>query len=377
MEFFLTEDNPLQLYLLIAVVFLSFNSLFLLLVKLLLPWRTMRLLKHWKIELKNRSKIPLLAQLQGLVINMTNTVTQGTPRLDDTFPVGISAARLLTIAASAEKGIRHPLAKALLAAAEDRGFQLEDFSAAHQIPGKGVEALMNRQTISIGSADFLAEQGVEIPAEQLTRADQLASKGHTIVYVAIGRFCRGFFTLTDPIKRNIAGAVSFLREIGVSVTVLTSTDRSTARSKSKQAGIQQTRANLDTMGKAKELLVLQTSGQVIGAAGRTMNFEAAMRSAHLSFAMEYSDQSVKDMADAVIHTFNIGTIASAVEICRLYGRKVKSAWLICLLFNLLLAIFTGYVIDLETIPYFAGFMPVGLAILFLILLLQNQFPLKY
>lgn len=377
MEFFLVEDKPWQLYLLMALVFLTFNSLFLLLVKILLPWRTMRLLKHWKIELRSRTKIPLLAQLQGLVINMTNTVTQGTPRLDDTFPVGISAARLLTMAASAEKGVRHPLSKALREAAEDRGFELEDYSAANVIAGKGIETLMNRQTLSVGSADFLKEQGVEIPAEQLTRADQLASKGHTIVYVAIGRFCRGFFTLTDPIKRNIAGAVSFLREVGVTVTLLTSADRSTARNKGKLAGIQQIRANLNAMDKAKELLVMQTSGQVIGAVGRTSNFEATMRTAQLSFAMEYSEQAIKDMADILIHTFNIGTIATAVEICRLYRRKVKTAWLICLLFNLCLALSLGYLLSLESLPYFAGFIPFAIGSIFLILLLQNQFPLKY
>ena len=148
------EDNPVRLYLITAVVILLFNCLWAFLDRLLLPWQAKKLLKKWKIGIKDTGKLPLLAQLKDLVVNLSGTISYGAPAVTDIFPNGISSGRLLALAAAIEKGIDHPIAEAIVDEASVRGLALPEISAASPVPGKGVEALMNRQTLSLGSAKF-------------------------------------------------------------------------------------------------------------------------------------------------------------------------------------------------------------------------------
>ena len=371
------EDNPVRLYLITAVVILLFNCLWAFLDRLLLPWQAKKLLKKWKIGIKNTSKLPLLAQLKDLVVNLSGTISYGAPAVTDIFPNGISSGRLLALAAAIEKGIDHPIAEAIVDEASVRGLALPEISAASPVPGKGVEALMNRQTLSLGSAKFLQEQNIDIPAELFTRADQLAYKGQIIVFVAIGKFCRGFITLHDKIKRSAPGAISFLREMGITTTLLTGANRSTAKSYGKPSTIDQIRSELDAMGKAKELLLMQTSGRVIGAAGRTMKFEGPIRSSQLSFALEYAEESVKSMADVLIHTNSLGTIATAKGICRVVMGKKKTGRLIAIACNLLLVLSVVFLLNLASLPAYGSLLPIIIGIFAAAILLLNQIPLQY
>ncbi|MGM9539644.1 HAD family hydrolase [Anaerovibrio sp.] len=371
------EDNPTRLCLIAAVVILLFNCLWAFLDRLLLPWQTKRLLKKWKIEVKNLRVLPLLTQLKELAVNLSGTISYGAPAVTDIFPNGISSARLLALAAAIEKGIDHPVAEAIVEEACVRGLALPDVSASNPVPGKGVEALMNRQSLSLGSAAFLQEQNIDIPAELFTKADQLAYKGQIIVFVAIGKFCRGFITLHDKLKRSVPGDISFLREMGIKTTILTGANRSTAKSYSRPSTIDQIRSELDSMGKAKELLLMQTGGQVIGAAGRTMKFEGAIKSAQLSFALEYADEAVKTMADVLIHTNSLGTIATAKGICRVAEGKKKTGRLICIACNLLVILSVVFLLNLASLPAYGSLLPILLGVFAAILLIMNQIPLQY
>ena len=311
------------------------------------------------------------------MVNLSGTISYGAPAVTDIFPNGISSGRLLALAAAIEKGIDHPIAEAIVDEASVRGLALPEISAASPVPGKGVEALMNRQTLSLGSAKFLQEQNIDIPAELFTRADQLAYKGQIIVFVAIGKFCRGFITLHDKIKRSVPGDISFLREMGITTTLLTGANRSTAKSYGKPSTIDQIRSELDAMGKAKELLLMQTSGRVIGAAGRTMKFEGPIRSSQLSFALEYAEESVKSMADVLIHTNSLGTIATAKGICRVVMGKKKTGRLIAIACNLLLVLSVVFLLNLASLPAYGSLLPIIIGIFAAAILLLNQIPLQY
>lgn len=259
--------------------------------------------------------------MQELVVNLSGTISYGVPQVTDIYPNGISSARLLALAAAIETGIHHPIAEAIVEEAHVRGLELPEISTSNPVNGRGAEALMNRQTLSVGSADFFQEQGIDIPAEIYTKADQLAYKGQIIVFVAIGKFCRGFITLQDKLKRSIPGDISFLQETGIKVTIMSGSNRSTAKSYLKDSGADVLRSQLSNLEKAKEMLLKQATGQVVAAAGRTSKFEGALRSCDISFALEYAQQSVKEMADVLIHTNSIGTIATAKNIAIM----VKSA----------------------------------------------------
>lgn len=377
MEYILAADAATQLYMAAAASFIILNLFSLFLLQVLLPWQTKRLLKKWKIVLRSTKKLPFLRQLQQLVLNLSGTITYGVPAVTDIYPNGISSARLLALAAAIEKNSPHPVAEAIKEEAAVRGLELPELSAYTSIPGRGAEALMNRQTLSAGSAAFFKEQNIDIEAEIFTKADQLAYKGQIIVFVAVGKYCRGFITLEDKVKRSIPGDISFLRDMGIEPIVFTGCNRTTAKSYVKPSGIDTIRSELTSMDKAKEMLLLQTGGNAVGAAGRTGKFEGALQSAPITFALEYADARVKGLADVLIHTNSLATIATAKGISRMaYGRK-KTGVFICLTANLLLILALAFIGHLGTIPMYGAFIPLIISLLGAIIMLLNQFPLRY
>ena len=377
MDYLLLEGQPFRIYIIFAAILVIFNLLNLGLQKILFPWQVRRLLRKWKIALKNRQKLPLLSQLQELVVNLSGTISYGVPQVTDIYPNGISSARLLALAAAIETGIHHPIAEAIVEEAHVRGLELPEISTSNPVNGRGAEALMNRQTLSVGSADFFQEQGIDIPAEIYTKADQLAYKGHIIVFVAIGKFCRGFITLQDKLKRSIPGDISFLQETGIKVTIMSGSNRSTAKSYLKASGADVVRSQLSNLEKAKEMLLKQATGRVVAAAGRTSKFEGALRSCDISFALEYAQQSVKDMADVLIPTNSIGTIATAKNIAIMVKKRQRTSWIMALLVNVLLLLSLLFLCNLDSMPNYGGLVLIGLSLVGFVVLLANQIPLRY
>lgn len=377
MDYLLLEGQPFRIYIIFAAILVIFNLLNLGLQKILFPWQVRHLLRKWKIVLKNRQKLPLLSQLQELVVNLSGTISYGVPQVTDIYPNGISSARLLALAAAIETGIHHPIAEAIVEEAHVRGLELPEVSTSNPVNGRGAEALMNRQTLSVGSADFFQEQDIDIPAEIYTKADQLAYKGQIIVFVAIGKFCRGFITLQDKLKRSIPGDISFLQETGIKVTIMSGSNRSTAKSYLKASGADVLRSQLSNLEKAKEMLLKQATGQVVAAAGRTSKFEGALRSCDISFALEYAQQSVKDMADVLIHTNSIGTIATAKNIAIMVKKRQRTSWIIALLVNVLLLFSLLFLCSLDSMPNYGGLVLIGLSLVGFVVLVANQIPLRY
>lgn len=122
---------------------------------------------------------------------------------------------------------------------------------------------------------------------------------------------------------------------------------------------------------------MQTSGRVIGAAGRTMKFEGPIRSSQLSFALEYAEESVKSMADVLIHTNSLGTIATAKGICRVVMGKKKTGRLIAIASNLLLLLSVVFLLNLASLPAYGSLLPIIIGIFAAAILLLNQIPLQY
>ncbi len=366
-----------MIYLITALVFLLFNCLCGFLLQLLLPWQIKRLLKKWRITLKCLKKLPVLAQLDELAVNLSGTISYGAPSVTDIYPNGISSARLLALAAAIEGNSHHPIAEAIIDEAKARGLELPEVSASNSVPGKGAEALMNRQTLSIGSAEFFQEQDIDIPAEIYTKADQLAYKGNIIAFVAVGKFCRGFITLQDRLKRSVPGDISFLRDSGIEVTILTGCNRSTAKGYLRESNAAQLKSQLSNMDVAKEVLLRQAGGRTMGTAGRTRKFEGAMRSCAISFALEYADQAVKLLADVLIHTNNLGTIATAKNIVRMAQGKHKTGLLLWGLTDLLLIVALIFLATRGELPGYALLLPIAIGTIGSVMVLLNQIPLRY
>ncbi|MCR5176986.1 MAG: HAD family hydrolase [Anaerovibrio sp.] len=366
-----------MLYGLIAAIFIIVNLSGLLLIKFVLPWQGMRTMRKFRVHPKSRHILPLLRLMGQLVVSISGSVTKGIPIVTDIVPAGIAPSKLMTFAASAEDGIRHPLAEAIMEWADEKKLSLFKSAAINSIPGEGVEALINHQEIRVGTAAFLQNHDVKIPAEILTRADQLAGKGNIISFVSMGSVCRGFIVFTDQIRPTVQGAVNTLEEYGISTTIMTSTAGSTARNIGRQTNIPIIKADLSPMEKAKEFIVLKTSDSLVGAIATTKNSNVLAQCADISFSLSVSEDAIKEKSDVHIDSVDFGNVLLAVDIARYTHGKRNKGLIIMVLFNLILGAITSYLVSLEAMPFFAPILPILIGALAIIATLANQITFKY
>ncbi|HAF31885.1 MAG TPA: hypothetical protein DCG76_02835 [Anaerovibrio sp.] len=370
-------ENRIVFYGMIAGIFIIVNGLAYLLLKFILPWQAMRTLKKFKINAKNRKLLPLLNLTGQLVMGLSGAVTKGVPMVYDIIPAGIAPSKMMTFAASAEAGVQHPLADAIAEWADEKHLELSEASASNVVPGKGVEALINHQEVRVGTAAFLQDHDVKIPAEILTRADQLAGKGNVVSFVSIGGFCRGFIVFSDALRPTVPGAVQTLRDYGISTVIITSAAGSTARNIARQAGINNVNAEMDTMEKAKKITIMKTSDSLIGAVATTSNTQVLAQAADISFALSITDQALKEQCDVYVDSVDFGNIMSAVDIAKYTYSKRKTGIIVTVLFNLVLGAITSYIVAESALPFFAPVLPILAGVLFLIGIIANQFTYSY
>lgn len=370
-------DSLAMLFVIIGAIFAITNLLAWLLYKLILPWQAVRTMRKYGIIPKQKKLLSIIAQLDELILNVSGTVTRGIPIISDIIPVGIAPLKLLAIAASAEKGVHHPLAEAIVDRAKEKELPLEESAAINFVPGKGVEALINHQAIRLGTAKFLEEHDIKVEAELFTKADQLASKGKIVVFISIGNFCRGFITFIDPVRETAPGAVIALKEREITPIILTSMVGSTARNKARQAEITQVKAEMDVMKKVREILVMKTKGTIVGVTVANKQSDSLVQMSDISFALGNATESARKMAQVIIAEKDFGLIATAKDIAQYTRSKQRNSFIIAVAFNLLLAGAAVFLLQLERLPYFAPILPILIGLLFLVGLLWNQLTFDY
>ena len=221
------------------------------------------------VLIKNAEALERMERIDTLVVDKTGTLTEGKPRLTEVTG-GIEALRL---AASVERGSEHPLAAALVAAAEGRGLTLapvEDFQAP---PGRGVSGIVEGKRLLVGNARFLKENGVDLG--DFKRPIMLAVDGKLT----------GTFTLEDPVKPTTPAALKALIEQGVRIVMLTGDNRKTAEAIAHQLGITEVEAEVLPEHKSAVVDKLRREGRVVAMAGDGVNDAPALAAAEVGIAM--------------------------------------------------------------------------------------------
>ena len=198
------------------------------------------------VLIKGSRDLEALARTEIAVFDKTGTLTHGSFTVTGVFPVGVSEQELLTLAAAAECGSNHPIAKALCAAAESDTLPLAD--AVTELAGRGICAQINGQRIAVGNPALMAEEGADIT--------QAVDNG-TVVFVARNGTYLGHIVISDRIKESAREALAALRESGVRRTVMLTGDRrETALQVAEAVGVAEWRAELLPADKVREVEVL-------------------------------------------------------------------------------------------------------------------------
>jgi Cu+-exporting ATPase len=287
------------------------------------------------ILIRNASALELAGQLQTLVVDKTGTLTEGRPVVTDVIAFGgASRAEVLGTAASLEQGSAHPLAKAVLAAAEKEGIQLTPVADFASVPGKGAKgALAGTATSAIvGSLDFLADSGVAVPREACA---PLLAEGKTLIAVATDGRALGVLALADAVRPSSAHAVARLKAAGIRVVMLTGDNAATAEAVAAAVGITDFRAGVLPADKAEAVSGYKAGDSVTGMVGDGVNDAPALAAADVSFAIGAGSAIAIEAADVTLIRNDLNAVADAIFLSRATLRKIRQNLFFAFAYNVL------------------------------------------
>ncbi|MBR3475536.1 MAG: heavy metal translocating P-type ATPase [Oscillospiraceae bacterium] len=269
-----------------------------------------------------------------VALDKTGTVTEGEPRVTDLLPAeGIGESELLMLAASLEQYSEHPLAKAVMAHAGERGTELKALEGFKALPGNGLTAQLEGKTLLGGSGKFLASR-CPIPKTLMEQADRLAEAGKTPLFFALDGKLLGILAVADTIKADSPAAVKELQNMGITVVMLTGDNARTAKAIGKQAGVDRFVAGVLPEGKETVIRQLQEYGRVL-MVGDGINDAPALTRADLGMAIGAGADVAIDAADVVLMHSRLSDVSAAVRLSRATLRNIRENLFWAFFYNLL------------------------------------------
>ena len=268
------------------------------------------------VLVKNANVMDQLGTVTVVCFDKTGTLTQGTPRVTQVLPVdGFDPDALLTVTAAAERPSEHPVARAIVAAAHDRGLivpAVEDFQSD---PGRGVTAVVDGRQVRIGSADLLADAGTDgspIWMEVLA----LRQQGQTVVVTIVDDEPIGVIGLDDQPRPAARDAVNRVRLLTRHHPVLLTGDSTIAAHRlASELGIHDLRGDLLPEDKVHAVRALQATGERVLVVGDGVNDAPALAAADVGAAMRGSDLAL-ETADLVIVRDDLATLPAVIDLSR-------------------------------------------------------------
>jgi Cu+-exporting ATPase len=291
------------------------------------------------VLIRNAEALELLARVDTLVVDKTGTLTEGRPRLM-AIDVAESWAEddVLRLAAAVERGSEHPLAAAIVGAADAREAggavptpPVSDFRSS---TGKGVSARVGGRAVDLGTAGLMRERGVDV-ARFAPRADTWRRDGQTVVFVAVDGGLAGMIAVADPIRPSAVEAVRALKAERVSVIMLTGDNQITADAIARQLGIDEVRADVLPDGKRAVVEELQRAGRLVAMAGDGVNDAPALAQATVGIAMGTGTDVAIESAGVTLVKSDLGGIVRARRLSRATVRNIRQNLFLAFVYNML------------------------------------------
>ncbi|HUL80435.1 MAG TPA: copper-translocating P-type ATPase, partial [Vicinamibacteria bacterium] len=237
------------------------------------------------VLVKNAEALETLARVDTLVVDKTGTLTEGRPRLVEVAGLdGRDDPEALRLAASLERGSEHPLAGAIVEAAEGRGLSLSAVLGFSSATGRGVRGTVEGRMVGLGNPAFFAERGLDVSAFA-ERAEAARREGRTVVFLAVDGRPRALLSAADPLKDSAREALRDLRAEGMHLVMLTGDNRTAAEAAGRALGIEGVEAEVLPERKAEVVRKLQAEGRVVAMAGDGVNDAPALAAAAVGIAM--------------------------------------------------------------------------------------------
>ena len=294
------------------------------------------------ILFKTAASLEEVGRIRTVVLDKTGTVTEGHPRVTDILPAGGEQGRetMLRVAYSLETLSEHPLSRAIVEAGEAAGLSPLPVNEFKVLPGRGLEGVVDGRRICGGNADFVGAHAA-IPAEAAAAAEALSHQGRTVLYFAVDGDYLGMIAVADTIKPDSADAIRDLRDMGLSVILLTGDDERTARAIAEEAGVSDVIAGVLPEGKEAAIREAQSHGRV-AMVGDGINDAPALTRANVGMAIGAGTDVAIEAADVVLIGSRLSDVVAAIRL----GRATLS--------NIRQNLFWAFAYNIIGIPLAAG-----------------------
>ncbi|BAU91395.1 copper-translocating P-type ATPase [Methylorubrum populi] len=265
-----------------------------------------------------------LRDARVIALDKTGTLTKGTPELTDIAVLpGFDEDTVLRLVASMEARSEHPVAAAIVAAAQRRGVRLAEAVGFEAIPGFGARAMVEGRRVEAGADRLMRRRGLDLSALS-GAAERLADDGRTPLYVAVDGVLAALVAVADPIKESTPEAIAALRRLDARVVMVTGDNRRTAEAVARRLGIDAVEAEVLPTDKADVVRRLQADGTVpVAFVGDGINDAPALAQADVGLAIGTGTDIAVESADVVLMSGDLRNVANAVALSRATIRNIR------------------------------------------------------
>jgi Cu+-exporting ATPase len=275
------------------------------------------------ILIRNGEALENGEKVTTVILDKTGTLTKGKPEVTDLIAVGISEATLLSLAAAVEKNSAHPLAQAVVRAAEAKGVPQETAESFDTLGGKGVCANVLGEEVLAGNRTLMQERGIRIPADLEATIQAFEQEGKTSVILAAGGQVAGVIAIADTLKETSTEAVRRFKEHGIAVVMVTGDNQRTAVAIAKKAGIDRVVAEVLPDRKAQEVRALQEKGEVVAFVGDGINDAPALAQADVGIAIGSGTDIAIESGEIVLVKNDLLDAVAALELSKKVMGRIR------------------------------------------------------
>lgn len=287
------------------------------------------------ILFKNAESMQEAGNSEIVVLDKTGTITRGEPAVTDIFPAeGIDETDLMETAFALEGKSEHPLARAIVRKAEDLNLDRYDVVDFQALPGNGLSAVLDDETLLGGSMKYIMGQ-TAVPDAALKTAEELAAQGKTPLLFVREKAYIGTIAVADVMKDDSAEAIKEMKNLGIHVVMLTGDNEKTARAIGAQAGVDEVIADVLPDGKDAVIRALQENGKV-AMVGDGINDAPALTRADIGIAIGAGTDVAIDAADIVLMKSRLSDVAAAIRLSRATYKNILENLFWALIYNSLL-----------------------------------------
>ncbi len=278
--------------------------------------------------IKDGRSLEMLQQIDTVVFDKTGTLTMEQPQLSHLYPrKPFNEETLLTYAAAAEYRQTHPIAKAILTAAEQRGLDLPVIDEAAYQVGYGIEVKIKTTVVQVGSARFMHQKSIGLPTEIQYLKIECDANGHSLVYVALDDNLAGVLELQPCIRPEAKEIINYLKAQGIELYIISGDHEQPTRQLAQELGIEHYFAETLPDKKAELIAGLRASGKFVGFIGDGINDAIALKQANLSISLRGASTAATDTAQIILMDGDLNKLKSLFEIANAFEANMRTNYL--------------------------------------------------